>query len=290
MPPPPSHPFDAGAAERQLQTVTDPIAFATQAAADQHAFQQQKAAHQEAALVVKEYDTTVAQTSRHLPAFASATAIPATTPTGRAERTRGSRGSEGAGQSEIEHESRAPTRHTSTSDNAGPPGGGETNVTASPVTGGGETNATATGGGSLKGAGGLAGGRPLAGVGDSPVSGLAALGPDAARGGFEEYLRGGGQGAGREPSASRETGTNRGAGRAGEGARSGAEARSAGARSAGALAAEEATAERGATGLPPVARGRRDEDKEHKRPEYLREPDIDGIFGSDETTAPPVIG
>lgn len=45
----------------------------------------------------------------------------------------------------------------------------------------------------------------------------------------------------------------------------------------------------GLAGMP-MGRSHDDEDAEHKRPDYLVEPDPDEIFGSDELTAPPVIG
>lgn len=61
--------------------------------------------------------------------------------------------------------------------------------------------------------------------------------------------------------------------------------------------AAEAAAARGAGrggagmgGLPLGGGGRREEDVEHQRPEFLQEPDPDGIFDSDELTAPSVIG
>ncbi|HEU5472186.1 MAG TPA: hypothetical protein VFV67_16150 [Actinophytocola sp.] len=38
------------------------------------------------------------------------------------------------------------------------------------------------------------------------------------------------------------------------------------------------------------ARGQGDEDTEHKRPSFLVEADPDETFGTDEVTAPPVIG
>ncbi|HWM02574.1 MAG TPA: hypothetical protein VNP92_09600 [Actinophytocola sp.] len=41
-------------------------------------------------------------------------------------------------------------------------------------------------------------------------------------------------------------------------------------------------------GLP--VGGGRAEDTEHPRPEYLQEPDPDGLFESDVVTAPAVIG
>jgi hypothetical protein len=37
-------------------------------------------------------------------------------------------------------------------------------------------------------------------------------------------------------------------------------------------------------------RGRDEDDLERRAPEYLREHDPEGLFGTDEMTAPPVIG
>jgi hypothetical protein len=39
-----------------------------------------------------------------------------------------------------------------------------------------------------------------------------------------------------------------------------------------------------------AGRGQGDEDTEHQLPSYLLEPDPDEVFGTDEMTAPPVIG
>jgi hypothetical protein len=46
----------------------------------------------------------------------------------------------------------------------------------------------------------------------------------------------------------------------------------------------------GIAGVPVGVRGQGDEDGEHKRPEYLIEPDAESMFGSDAMTSPPVIG
>jgi hypothetical protein len=46
----------------------------------------------------------------------------------------------------------------------------------------------------------------------------------------------------------------------------------------------------GLGGVPIGAGARREDDGEHRRPAYLVEPDPDALFGSDELTAPPVIG
>jgi len=37
-------------------------------------------------------------------------------------------------------------------------------------------------------------------------------------------------------------------------------------------------------------RGDGEDDSEHQSPSYLREDDPESVFGTDETTAPPVIG
>jgi hypothetical protein len=46
----------------------------------------------------------------------------------------------------------------------------------------------------------------------------------------------------------------------------------------------------GAEAVPPAGPAKRTGDGERKRPEYLIEPDADGMFGSDAVTSPPVIG
>ncbi|OLF08635.1 hypothetical protein BU204_34045 [Actinophytocola xanthii] len=60
----------------------------------------------------------------------------------------------------------------------------------------------------------------------------------------------------------------------------------------GAEAAARAAGARAPAGMGgmPVGSGQREEDTEHKRPEFLQEPDPDSIFDSDVLTAPSVIG
>jgi hypothetical protein len=63
----------------------------------------------------------------------------------------------------------------------------------------------------------------------------------------------------------------------------------------GSAAAAEAAAVRGGRGgpvggMPMGGAGRRDDDAEHQRPEFLQEPDPEGLFDSDVLTAPAVIG
>jgi len=46
----------------------------------------------------------------------------------------------------------------------------------------------------------------------------------------------------------------------------------------------------GGMGMMPAGSANREEDKEHTRPEYLIEPDPEGLFGSDQSASSPVIG
>jgi hypothetical protein len=43
-------------------------------------------------------------------------------------------------------------------------------------------------------------------------------------------------------------------------------------------------------GVPGGRRGEGEEDEEHQRPSFLVEGDPDAVFGTDQMTAPPVIG
>ncbi|MBY8851227.1 hypothetical protein K7G98_23925, partial [Saccharothrix sp. MB29] len=53
VPPPPAHPFDARAVHERLMTITDPVAFGQQAAADRAAFDRQREDHLAAARAVE---------------------------------------------------------------------------------------------------------------------------------------------------------------------------------------------------------------------------------------------
>ena len=130
-------------------------------------------------------------------------------------------------------------------------------------------------------------GVPVGGFNPGSPRGSGPLGGSGPRGG----AYGGGPGRGPGGGVPGGTGRGPGAGTFGPGAR------------AGALAAEEAAAQRaaaaaagrgagsGAMGGAPVGagRGKGDEDDEHKR-KVLIEADAEGLFGSDELTAPQVIG
>jgi hypothetical protein len=76
VPPPPAQPYDPATANRNLQSITDPVEYAQQASADRAAFAAQQKAHQEAAQAVESYDQTVTQTAAAQPAFAPAPPAP----------------------------------------------------------------------------------------------------------------------------------------------------------------------------------------------------------------------
>lgn len=136
------------------------------------------------------------------------------------------------------------------------------------------------------------------GVGAVPAAGF------APGGGFGPGGGGGGYGGGRIPGAGFGPG---GAGGAGAGAGAGAGSGAAtgakpmggpGAAGPGAAAAAGAgAAGRGGMGAAPMGAGagagkggQGGEDNEHQRPTYLVEADPDDVFGTDQRTAPPVIG
>jgi hypothetical protein len=145
--------------------------------------------------------------------------------------------------------------HTPTNFGGGGPGGfppGGIPGGAGPAGGGG-------------GFGGAFGGGFGPGGAPRPGGGFGPMGPGAAAGGA------GGAGAG-----------------AGAGAGSGMGGAGAGGRGAG-MAGGRGAGGMGAGGMG-AGRGEGGEDDEHQRPSYLVEPDPDATFGSDQMTAPPVIG
>ncbi|HVV22778.1 MAG TPA: hypothetical protein VHF06_25300 [Pseudonocardiaceae bacterium] len=166
-------------------------------------------------------------------------------------------------------------------------GGDPSSFTGMPIGGMGGTGPGGFGGGdTFRGGSGTGGG----GFGGSGGSGY---GGSGGSGGF------GGSGTG-------SSGFGRsGFGPGGSGGTGGADASSAARSGAGAAAAEESAMGRGIAGARGVAgepgsaspggmgagRGQRGkDDEEHKRASFLVESDPDSIFGSDERTAPPVIG
>ena len=149
------------------------------------------------------------------------------------------------------------------------------------------------------GPGGYPGGMPVGGM---PVGGFGPGGGDSYSGGGAGGGRGGFGGGG--GGAGGYGGRGSGFGPGGSSNASGSNASGAGSRSAaGAQAAEESAMENGAAGARGGAgsssggmgAGRGGSrggggDSEHKRASYLVEADPDSIFGTDERTAPPVIG
>jgi hypothetical protein len=112
-------------------------------------------------------------------------------------------------------------------------------------------------------------------------------GAGGGRGGFGTGTGGGGVGAGGAGAG--------GAGRGGFGPGAGvgglaAEQAAMGRTGTGAGAGGRGAAGMGGMGGMGAGRGQGGEDEEHQRPSYLVEPDPDSTFGTDEMTAPPVIG
>ncbi|TCP46788.1 hypothetical protein EV191_11364 [Tamaricihabitans halophyticus] len=141
------------------------------------------------------------------------------------------------------------------------------------------------------------GGGRVPGMGMAPLMGGAAagMGGDTARGGRAFGARGGVAGSPGSSAAGRLTG----GGGPGTGGTPGAGPKTG--AGPGGMAAAESAAKTGAAGSSgrggmaggPMAggqRGRGSEDEEHERKTWLIEPDKEGTFGTDEMTAPPVIG
>jgi hypothetical protein len=309
IPPPPNPPFDPAAAQQQLQTVQDPIAYATQAAADQSKAAAQQAAHQLAAHVVQQYDQTVSQTSASMPAFAPAP--PVTKPGGPGAPTmpappNGGNPSLGGnpaprfgstpGSNNPVRPPRNPGGSTSpwTPPNSGP-------TSENPPTNGGDPNTHTSGyvPPNTRNPGTDPFGPPetSTGLGDGGPFGVGSAGEFGSGAGFGGSGTGfGGAGSGMAGLGSAASGSGPGgSGAAGGGAGTsgtgGAGTSGTGGQSPTGAAEEALTGARSTSTTPMTgARGQRgQQDKEHKRPSWLLESD-EGIFGTSELTAPPVIG
>lgn len=151
------------------------------------------------------------------------------------------------------------------------------------------------GGGTGAPVGGVPQGGPGSGYLGSVIGPLGGSDVGAGSGGRGGSGAGAGLGAGgRGPGSGSPGAGGPGAGGPGVGGRPGVgpvgepiAGQSAGARSGG-------VAGRGGPGGMPLGavpgKGQGGEDEEHERPSFLREPDPEGVFGTDEITAPPVIG
>ncbi|MFD2418200.1 hypothetical protein [Amycolatopsis pigmentata] len=145
---------------------------------------------------------------------------------------------------------------------------------------------------------GAAGPSAAANAANNPLSAMGGMpiGPMGGFGGFDDEAAGGGSGrAGRGggfgPGAG--SGLAAGSGSAAEGARTGVRAGGAGAaEAAGAAGGRGAAGRGGMSGMGGMGHGKGEgeEDAEHQRPSWLVEADPDDVFGTNERTAPPVIG
>jgi hypothetical protein len=291
VPPPPAQPFDPEAANERLMSITDPVTFAQQAAADRAAFQRQREDHLEAARAVETYDRVVSQTAAAQPAFAPAPEAPPqpSEPTPRPQQA----GDDSTGRGFTPPPAVSGTTDTSSTSLAapvgdgttapsglagGPQSGGQGGVGSTPVSG---TPGTGSSGGFVplgagKGTQGRPGGRSAAG--GASGTGRGGTGGVAGR-------PGGGVSGGGVPGG--------GAGAAKGGASGVLPGDTAGRRAASTGNAAGGRGAVGVGGVPGVAapaRGPGDEDVEHQTPSYLLEPDPDKVFGTSEATAPPVIG
>jgi hypothetical protein len=302
--------FDVDQANAELNKTTDPIAYMAKYSSFMAKYQAQQDAHLQAVQVLGIYDSNLGGAST-MPAFA---APPAMSGHGTGSDTPGGNPGEGERQGEP---GTVAGGHTGTSTGSGPGTGSGTGA----GTGSGPGTGTGPGGtgpgvgsgpgtGPGTGAGVLPGGRPpsigTTGQGytpaatDNPLSGLNNPGamPIAPGMGFGPGGSGfGGGGAGGGIGGS----TGGGAGGSSRGGLSGGTAgRGGSVGPVGGLAAEQAAARGGATsgrgagtggmGGMGAGRGQGGEDDEHERPSYLVEPDPESTFGTDEMTAPPVIG
>ncbi|MFD0199888.1 MULTISPECIES: hypothetical protein [Saccharothrix] len=311
VPPPPAEPFNTQAANDRLLTIIDPLAMIRQAAADKAAFEQQQKDHQEAARAVETYDRTVAQTAAAQPAFAPAPVAPPQQPNPETPVH-----PPGPGDPKARDNTPPPpisgNTDTSWSVPSATTGGNTTNPSGvvGPLPGGGQTggNTNPAGGGPVLGGGFPLGPNPNATTGRNTTTGPntgrpGGSPPNGPTGNSSGTGRGGTGGVGRLP------GVGVGLPGGGVGLPGGAAAAKGIGGSTGMLpgdgtaarsgvGAPGATGGRGAAGpggMAPGAgagagRGQGDEDIEHQSPSYLLEADPDKVFGTDETTAPPVIG
>ncbi|PWW65525.1 hypothetical protein DFQ13_102277 [Actinokineospora spheciospongiae] len=317
VPPPPDPPYDPLSAARHLQTITDPVAYAQQAQQDQQRAAAQDAAHKQAAQAVRTYDQTLTATASAAPAFAPPPSVvdpgggggPGGIGGPGGVGPRGGAGGPGGGIGE-------PAPVAPGSDSTGGPGsqGGPGRPGGGPVTpvvggsapdvGGAPGQTVSSGAGSVSAAtGGVglgpevrdgAGRRPdglswgLGAGGPGPAGG-AGLGGGSVRGGAGRGGFGGESGG----FGGKSTGGGAGSGGPGTGARVGA-SHPGGPVGAGGSPTARGAGRPGAAGVGAGAgsgaRGSGNDDLEHQRPDYLLEADPDGLFGTDEPTAPPVIG
>jgi hypothetical protein len=346
--------FDLDAANQDLQSTTNPMLYLAKLGTYQTQYNNQQAAHEQAAGVVSTYDNSLASAST-MPAFGAPPQM-----TGGGSQTKvqkseindstndvstnnvSTNGSNDGQQTNQPPNGQIRTPPTSHNDQGGSDGsgngGGKDDHPGNQDIPGGSNNGGGSGGGSGNGSGngpgsglppgngtgttpssdvppggGLPGQFPTPGTSGGnnpgqnpnlgtplPIGGLPGpTGGDIERGTGRGFGPGGGRGfgpgggyGGYGPGESGPGGRAGGPGTMGRGPGAG------GMGPGGALAAEGAVGGRGAAGgrggaggmMPHGKRGEGEEDGEHQRASYLVEGDPDAVFGTDEMTAPPVIG
>lgn len=318
--------FDAAQANVKLQQITDPVQYGQQFKADMDQYNQQKAAQQQAARTMTQFDQSVggASTTAEFPTPPPATSTPTGGPPGGPGAPVGGPKppvSGGGPKKKVGGEAKGPVNGSGGNGNVDPTGGQPpAHVGGPPSASGGDSSGqpgTHQPGGSgddgthSAGApefgspsGGL-GGASSGSVGNGPVGGPGSNlgGPGSAGGSWvggpgarADVAFGGGNRVG-------DTGGVEGFGAKGGPGGSGLEP---GGRSGGSPSRPGVVEEpvgRGGAGTSaggktssstgPLGRGERrdkEEDEEHTRPSYLLDNETPTIFESEEKTAPPVIG
>jgi hypothetical protein len=322
--------FDLAAANRDLQSTNNPFTLITKLNDYQAKYDAQQAAHQQAATVVGSYDSSLAGASTMPafgPPPAMGTTTIATATMNRVEESRvepvnpnGTNGTRRPRQSGTPGDALVipkpppggivrPVGTDDPNDPGGPgrPGGpvrpGDPNRPGDPGGPGGPggpTDGTTPSGdlpGGLPGPGGFPGGSGNQSPGQNqgiPGGPMPMGGFPGGPGGGRDFERGRGFGPGGSGGYGGGPG---GSGSGGPGGRGGGLG-GMGGGPGGALAAEGGAMRGGAGaagrggGMMPMGgqRGEDEEDGEHQRPSFLVEGDPDGVFGTDQPTAPPVIG
>ena len=306
-------PFDL---EKEMESWgSNPLTTIEQISKTFEKWEESRAAHEQAAEVMHRYDAELQEAGNKQPVFAEPPSfgggsaessvkpsgviqVPDTSATGGGTKASGYAGVPGGSVSPSTGGGGYGGGGLGAPSPTPPPGGGPSTGAGvvPPVTrpsglnpGGGMTRPPAGGRGSQRS------GFGPGGMGAVPAAGLAGgFGPGGGGGG-------GSYGGGRVPGAGFGPGGGAGgAGGAGAGSGAATGARPMGGPAAagpGAAAAAAGAAGRGGMGAAPMGAGagagkggQGGEDNEHQRPTYLVEADPDDVFGTDQRTAPPVIG
>jgi hypothetical protein len=297
-------PTGSDVAQTMLHNVFNPAAGAAKLNAQ---FAQAAADHTEAVHAAQTYDTSLATSGEKFPAFNAPPAFNSSAGGGAGMPSSGGGGVSGLHSAGNVPRATANVRNVSSGSGAGGVGG--SGVQAPVLSGAGTPNLSTGQSGFDSGPtsalpntttnpNGPVGNVPSQGgwnqggwsSGQDPTFSGTLLGELGGPGGGAAGGLGAGAGAGALRGLS---GGGAAGGAAGEGARSGVGAGVAGeeGEGAGGLRGGAAAGEPGESGMMPRgAGGKRGEDSEHRRPDYLLNPDPDATFGPDGYVAPPVIG